>query len=444
MTDSDARPPRMLTPDALSAARARLVAELESASSYGDTEILDTIRALEELVCVATAAQAHLARELDASQRSAHAERGLPVAQHGCGVAAQIAWARRESPHRGQRHLALAKVVATELPHTGRAWREGRITEWKATLIARETACLSRDDRRAVDEIVCGDPTQVEALGERQLVAQLQAEAHRLDPESVVARRRLAEQQRHVSLRPAPDAMTWLTALLPVTQGVAVLATLDRAATSARADGDERSRGQVMADALVARVTERAGSDLPAPAPVTLNLVMTDSTLLGVVDEPAHLDTLGPIPAELAREVMAEALSAEEETFVRRLFTSPSTGELVAMDSRRRLFPASLARLIRLRDQTCRTPWCDAPIRHIDHAEDHAVGGATAVANGQGLCQACNHAKQAPGWRARPGPDPARHEIVTTLPSGHTYRTRPPVLATIRRLPLRLEFVLAG
>ena len=154
----------------------------------------------------------------------------MPAAQQGRGVAAQVALARRESHHRGQRHLGLAKVVATELPHTWSAWRAGRITEWKATLIARETACLCREDRAAVDATVAGDPDRLERMGERELVGACQQEAYRLDPESFVTRRRQAEADRHVTLRPAPDTMTWLSALLPVKDGVAVQAALTRTA----------------------------------------------------------------------------------------------------------------------------------------------------------------------------------------------------------------------
>lgn len=50
-------------------------------------------------------------------------------------------------------------------------------------------------------------------------------------------------------------------------------------------------------------------------------------------------------------------------------------------------------------DDICATPWCDAPIRHADHIRPHELGGATTLANGQGLCEACNHAEQAPGRR---------------------------------------------
>ena len=73
-----------------------------------------------------------------------------------------------------------------------------------------------------------------------------------------------------------------------------------------------------------------------------------------------------------------------------------------------------------VRDQTCRTPWCDAPIRHCDHVIAVEAGGATSAGNGQGLCEECNYAKQAPGWTARPRPGP-RHTIETTTPTGHRY-----------------------
>ncbi len=71
-------------------------------------------------------------------------------------------------------------------------------------------------------------------------------------------------------------------------------------------------------------------------------------------------------------------------------------------------------------------PWCDAPIRHTDHLRPAAQGGPTSVANGQGLCEAGNYTKQAPGWRARPAPGPAGHTVVITTPTGHRYHSRAP------------------
>ena len=113
-------------------------------------------------------------------------------------------------------------------------------------------------------------------------------------------------------------------------------------------------------------------------------------------------------------------------TSLKRLYQAPD-GRLVAMESTSRCFPGGLAELVRIRDEVCRTPWCDAPIRHTDHVIAHDDGGQTEYENAQGLCEACNHAKQAPGWRARPEPAGV---VDTTTPTGHRYRslvpTRPP------------------
>jgi hypothetical protein len=136
---------------------------------------------------------------------------------------------------------------------------------------------------------------------------------------------------------------------------------------------------------------------------------------------------------------LAGACSGKETVWLRRLYADPDTGELVAMDARGRYFPAGMGRFIRLRDQVCRTPWCDAPIRHTDHPEDHSRGGATSARNAQGLCEACNYAKEASGWHSEVisagprGTDPRApaHTVRTTTPTGHTYlSTAPPLLAS--------------
>ncbi len=437
------RPP--LTAAAIAAMRRQVQASLDGLSGLDDAGRFDSIRALEELACTVSAAQTALAAELAESVEADHDALGVLSTRRGHGVASSIALARRESPHRGQRHLGLARIVRDELPHTWAAWRAGRVTEWRASVVARETACLSLEDRLAVDDFVAADQEAFEAMSERQVIAAAQAEGARLDAESLVSRRRKAESERRVSMRPAPDTMVWLSALLPVARGVAAYAALTRDADSARAQGDPRSKGQVMADELVRRVTGSAGEvgDGSQSRRIALNLVMPHDALLGTSDDPAHLGGFGPIPAELARELIAGAMSADDEVWLRRLYAAPSSGELVAMDSRARLFPTGLRRLIALRDQFCRTPWCDAPIRDIDHVVPHDAGGPTASANGLGLCQACNHAKQAPRWRARPGPDGT---VITTTPTGHQHRSRPPAIATFfrRDVPrLTVDYVLA-
>ena len=107
----------------------------------------------------------------------------------------------------------------------------------------------------------------LDGMGDARVAAAAKAIAYRLDPHAVVDRAATAEDERTVTIRPAPDTMTYLTALLPVAQGVSVYAALRR---EADIRGDGRSRGQVMADTLVERVTGRAAA---VPTPIAVNLV---------------------------------------------------------------------------------------------------------------------------------------------------------------------------
>ena len=117
--------------------------------------------------------------------------------------------------------------------------------------------------------------------------------------------------------------------------------------------------------------------------------------------------------------------------WLRRLYTHPGDGTLVTMDSSRRVFDGTLRSFLPARDGTCRTPWCDAPIRHLDHVSDHATGGPTSAHNGQGLCVRCNLVK-GDGRLAGADRDESRLAatyLELTTPTGHTYRsTAPPIL----------------
>ncbi|MFI5626715.1 DUF222 domain-containing protein [Nocardioides sp. NPDC051685] len=399
------------------------------------------IARLEEVKCTAEAVQAQAAVRLEEVARARQAAAGVPARKLGEGVASQVALARRVSPDRGAKLLGLAKILLTEMPHTFRLMKAGVFSQWQATILARETACLSREDRRVIDDQLCatgpnGQPARAVTMGLRQLENAAKKLAITLDQESVVARAASAEKDRRVSLRPAPDTMTWLGALLPVKDGVAVYAALDQAANAARAAGDQRTRGQVMADTLIDRVTGRETGVKPR---VEVKVVMTADALANTGDQPSVVEGYGPVPAAWAREALADA-----EVFVRRLFTDP-TGRLVAMESRSRKAPDSLAEFITTRDGgICRTNGCDAPIRNIDHVERHTDGGTTSADNLQGLCERCNQAKEAIGWQARPGPDGS---ITTITPTGHTYTSPPPdtwapAPPPLSRAELRLRNVL--
>ncbi|MGW5241066.1 DUF222 domain-containing protein [Monashia sp. NPDC004114] len=509
------------------AAKAKLLrAEAQACSDAGDFDgwvaARDHARALELVPTQpGSSSLAQSGREGPGGRRS----RAVRQTLTRTGVAAQVALARHESPARGVRLANLSVALVQDLPHTLAALTVGAINERRAELVVRGTSHLAPEVRTLVDSEVVGahldltDPfAGVGSWGDRELERRVRASADRLDAQGAVERARTAESERRVTIRPIPDTMALVSAVLPVAQAVAVHAALSQAALSAKAAGDERGKGQLMADTLVERVT---GQTQAGDVPVEVQVVITDRALIEGADTPAHIPGYGPVPAGWARDLLTRDLApvgpprgpasranvratpsgpsspsrpsspsgpsspsdaSDPDTAVRpgvrpiagvasgpgaaspsaaagseaasfgaraaaiwfrRLFTHPGTGSLVAMDSSRRLFPAGLRRFVVARDGQCRTPWCDAPVAHIDHVQPYAQGGPTTTAtNGQGLCVRCNLVKEEPGWTAAvidPGPSGGTdrpHTVQIVTPTGHTYRSlAPPVLPGLEGRP---------
>lgn len=445
--------------------------------------LVDLLDALEAVKSAAGAYQVRAAVALRGRIIERERQAGLAEAELGASAGAQLALARRQAPFHGGRWMGFSRALVEEMPHTLAAFAGGRISEEKAMLMVRETACLAVEDRRTVDEALMADPATTQGVGHRRLVGMARQWAQKLDARAVVRRARKAVGDRHVGVRPGSDTMGILTGVLPMAQAVGVYKALAQAADSAAGGGDQRSRGQVMADTLVERVTGQANA---GDIRVEVQLVMTDRTLFQGDAEPAYLQGYGVLPAQIARDLIRQAtdrhattdrhavapgapapggpdgpdgpggqatgpgLPAEglepggsdgpdgadglvgdwqdrELVWLRRLYTAPGSGALVGLDTRARFFPEGLRRFIELRDQVCARPWCEAPIRQRDHILAWAAGGKTTAGNGAGLCISCNQSKEAPGWHSRPVPG-QRHTIETTTPTGHSYRSHAPAL----------------
>ena len=247
--------------------------------------------------------------------------------------------------------------------------------------------------------------------------------AYRLDPHSVVDRRRRAAADRNVTIRPAPDTMTYLTALLPVEQGVAAYAALTR-------DADTAVPPATPAPAARSWPTPSSSASPDRPPPtdvgVEVRLVITDRALLAGDHEPAHLEGYGPVPAGLGPRPRRRRHRRPRAWF-RRLYTAPGTGDLVAHRLPRPAPPPASPPSSDPRPDAAAPRGATPPSATPTTSRTAPAGGKTAAANLDGLCEACNHAKTAPGWHARPRPGP-RHTTETTTPTGHTYRSQAPPL----------------
>jgi hypothetical protein len=151
-------------------------------------------------------------------------------------------------------------------------------------------------DRAILDAELCRDVANLEGKGDARITAAAKEIAARLDVQAVVDRAAKAVADGTVTIRPAPDCMTYVTVLLPVAQGVGVYAALKHAADTTF---DDRSRGQVMAD----------------------------QGLWGQDNAPAVLEGYGPIPASLAQQLVTDAVVDERSvTSLRRLYRHPNSG----------------------------------------------------------------------------------------------------------------------
>lgn len=328
---------------------------LTAATPASDVARVDTLRALEEIKAACAALQAQVLVELhDDALRAARehaadptvhrdaAGRQVPVTARSAerdataSTVQQAARALRLSPHRTRTLLGAAHVWHEEMPHTLTSLRTGMLSEERALLLVKETTYLAPEDRTHIDDDLCADSVTLRGIGTRRLVGLIRARANELDPAALVRRAGRAATDRRVSIRPAPDAMAHVTALLPMAQGVQVYAALRLAAESVRHTcGDGRSTGQIMADTLVERTT---GQEHAAAVPVAVNLVVSDATLLGGGHEPAVvLDGTGAghgvVPAAVARHLVAGALARRpapdqgsgrlQDTLVRRADPAP-------------------------------------------------------------------------------------------------------------------------
>ncbi len=184
----------------------------------------------------------------------------------------------------------------------------------------------------------------------------------------------------------------------------------------AAADGSTIEQARV--DALAA-LCEQALADPhlkpSAKARRVADVVIDLATLLGLADSPGYLPGHGYIPADLARELAADARW-------RRLVNDPATGHLLDYGTTVYTPPAALAAYVRAA-RTCRAPGCDrrSEICDLDHRDPFPrhPDGTPATTSACGPCSGCTSAhnldpecrwhhllKTHHGFRVAPGPAP--------------------------------------
>jgi uncharacterized protein DUF222/HNH endonuclease len=230
------------------------------------------------------------------------------------------------------------------------------------------------ETRRAV---ACGEISWSAA---RVLVSARSKRSTDVRDEALRERRRL-----HVS--PTVFGMVRIDGDLDAETGEPVLtaltAFLDAEARSAGSE-DTRIPAQRRADAMAEICRQWLDStdrpDVAGERP-HINVTVDLEALRGAGARPCHMDHVGPVDGETARQLACDAM-------VSRIVT---TGRSEPLDVGRQtpLIPAAIRRALVVRDRHCRFPGCDRPPPWCDghHVQHWADGGPTALTNLVLLCR---------------------------------------------------------
>lgn len=347
-------------------------------------------------------------------------------------IRAEFATALGVSEGVASRELERAQLLMEDLPLTRAALEQARMLWEAGTVICSGAGTLPKGSRAAFDEAAVGlaetmTPTQL-----KKALARVRDELHE---QPLNERHAAAREARDVYVTADHDGMATLSALLPAHIAVAAFNRLDGIARSLRSEEDEQrtlaqlradAAGDILCDGDITGTTPIDDASTPAPTFVPgvraeVRIVVPVLTAAGRSDEPAELDGYGPIPADVARELVGTGSAFY------RVLVDPVTCMVTSVGRLLRMPPALMRRYLQLRDQTCRFPGCTrkATSAEVDHTIEWRNGGCTEIANLLHLCVAHHHVRHGDQWSYVLHPDGTAD---WTTPTGRRVTTKPPPL----------------
>ncbi|MFD0758278.1 DUF222 domain-containing protein [Arthrobacter ulcerisalmonis] len=246
-------------------------------------------------------------------------------------------------------------------------------------------------------------------------------------PESLEARHVKGVADRRVEFCPDRDGMGWLSLYLPGDTACAVWNKTTALARGLQGPNEDRTLTQLRADVaaglLLNSPGHHLGTDAGFGAGVRAEVLVTVPvfSLLGLTDEPGEVDGFGPVPASVARRLVADGAQS-----LYRVLVDPRDGVPLELGRTRYRLSEGLKRWIRLRDGGCTFPGCSNQC--LDNENDHltawADGGGTGVRNLGQVCPKHHRLKHQSTWT----PTGATKDTSPgwTSPSGRYYPAEPP------------------
>lgn len=383
--------------------------ELRSSRRLPDT--LNLLLAAERLAAWAAAQRTRLVAEVYSLGNAAnHSWSGEGDSLRFTEAATETAALLKLSEGAANRLVSESLSLTGRLQKTLAALEDGRICAGRTSVIVEQARTLPEEALPAFEREILESAPQ---LNRPKLAARCRRLREKLHPDTLTARRAHAAYDRRVVFEPAQDGMAWLSAYLPAEQAVAIYTSVDAAARTLRGSDESRTLAQLRADVFAESLLggpAGGGSGSTAKVLVTVPVF----SLMGLTDEPAELEGYGPIPADVARDLAANAPS------FMRLLTHPYSGAVLGLDRTRYRPSEDLRTWVQIREKTCSFYGCNrqATRCELDHVTAWSEDGRTSEDNLYPLCKRHHMLKHQSGWTPNLNPSGG---LNWTSPGGQTY-----------------------
>ncbi|MEW1985195.1 HNH endonuclease signature motif containing protein [Pseudarthrobacter oxydans] len=361
---------------------------------------------------------------------------GMPVPAQEMAVAAEIGCVLALGPRAASTFLSASHALTTTLPLTLAALGSGTISWQHARAMADEAATLDPAGAAALEAHFLDPdtprPAAAAKIGEmpaHRFKHKARTWRERHHTESIGKRHTKAAADRRVEYRPDQDGMAWLSACLPADQAMAGWNRLNALSRAAQGPTEPRTLTQLRADtfaeAILTSGTKTSigdgagiGTDLTPSSSIRAQVLVTVPvlSLMGVTDEPAMLDGYGPIPASMARDLVANGA----ESF-HRVLVDPRDGAPLEIGRTSYRVTKAMRNWLRLRDGQCPFPGCSNS--SLGNEADHLLawhhGGTTGISNLGQPCPKHHKLRHTTGWT--PTPATKNQPPGWTSPTGRHY-----------------------
>ncbi|MEW1808288.1 DUF222 domain-containing protein [Pseudarthrobacter sp. NPDC080039] len=320
---------------------------------------------------------------------------------------------------------------ACSLPPVLEALSTGAVSWQHAKIVADETEGLDAVGAAALVahffDPDAPNPARGAAPGElvpSRFRAKVRSWRERHHPDSIGKRHAKGVTDRRMEYSPDRDGMAWLSLYLPGDTACAIWNRTTATARGLQGPDETRTLTQLRPD-IAASLLLGAGNPagpIKTPTPKADVLVTVPVfSLLGLTDEPATLDGFGPIPAFMARKLVADGAHS-----FYRVLVDPRDGAPLEIGRTNYRLTETIKQWIRMRDGKCTFPGCTnrTPDNEIDHGTAWEHGGSTGISNLGQLCPKHHRLKHHSQWA--PDPTTTKEPPGWTSPSGRHYKPEHP------------------